>query len=93
MGDEPHFVHITNGAKVNVRSGPSTGYKSIGQVKPGDDFPFLAWEDGWFQIELDDGARGYVAEEMGQVEDLGATPWRWILCGDIRTMCLAACPG
>lgn len=71
LGDEPYFVHITNGAKVNVRSGPSTGYKSIGQVKPGEDFPFLAWEDGWFQIELDDGTRGYVAEEMGRVEDLG----------------------
>lgn len=64
-------MHITNGAKVNVRSGPSTGNKSIAQVKPGEDFPFLAWVDGWFQIELDDGTCGYVAEEMGRVEDLG----------------------
>jgi len=70
LGEFSYVVHITNGAKVNVRSGPSTSYKTIGQARPGEEYPFFCWADGWLGIVMDDGAWGYVAEEMGRAEDL-----------------------
>lgn len=69
-GDDDYVVHITHGAKVNVRSGASTGTQSIGYALPGEEYPFFGWHDGWYGIVMEDGTCGYVAEEMGRVEDL-----------------------
>lgn len=38
---------------LRVRSGPSTGNKEVGQVDPGDQFPLLDEQSGWYEISVD----------------------------------------
>ncbi len=46
---------------VNVRSGPGTGYESIGQTVLGTEVIILDREDDWYRVVLDNGKTGYMA--------------------------------
>jgi outer membrane lipoprotein SlyB len=56
----------------NVREGPGTSYKIIGQIKRGERFPIVARDaakdDGtvWYRIRLEDGREGWVASGLGE---------------------------
>ena len=54
---------------VRVRATPGNG-KVIGKVYAGDSLTLLSSEGGWFEVELEDGAVGWVSEEYAQVESL-----------------------
>ncbi len=45
----------------NVRSGPGTNYDVISRVQSGERYPILKSEGQWYQIQLADGTKGYVA--------------------------------
>lgn len=66
--DEEGYVHITNRNRVNVRSGPGTGYKVIGEAKPGDWYTYHGTTKGWHLIQFEPGVYGYVANNMSEVE-------------------------
>ncbi|GIW68077.1 MAG: hypothetical protein KatS3mg099_025 [Candidatus Parcubacteria bacterium] len=55
---------------LNVREGPSTTYRRLRQVLPGETYPFTEVRDGWYRIELGDGEYGWVSGTY--VEELGA---------------------
>lgn len=57
---EPAYVVVT-GSRVNVRSGPSQDYGIISQVIRGDKLVALAEAQDWYQVQLPDGSRGWVA--------------------------------
>lgn len=58
------FVHITHYQRVNVRSGPSTGYRVLCEVRPDEWYPYLGTAYGWHCIELNDGRIGYVSNTL-----------------------------
>jgi hypothetical protein len=46
---------------LRVREGPGTSYKEISKVKPGEKFPYLGEENGWYKIELQENKEGFVS--------------------------------
>ncbi len=46
---------------LRVRSGSGTSYSEITRVSPGDVYPFLGTQGGWYRILLDDGREGWVS--------------------------------
>jgi hypothetical protein len=48
---------------LRVRQDPSINGAEIGQVKPGETYPLLDEQDGWYQIKLQDGTKGWVSSD------------------------------
>ncbi len=71
----PRATAITNG---NVRRGDSTAYEVISSLQVNQSVPVVALSatgSGWYQIQLPNGARGWVAPSVVQVTgDLGSLP-------------------
>ena len=53
---------------LRVRENPTTAAKEIGRVNPGESFPYIDENVSWFQIELKDGARGWVSKQYARVD-------------------------
>jgi len=53
---------------LRVRDGPGTSNQEITKVNPGDEFPYLKKESGWYKIEYEDGKEGWVSASY--VEEL-----------------------
>ncbi len=45
---------------LNIRSGPGTNYSKIGRAYPGENYPLLQEQDGWYKIEVDKETQGWV---------------------------------
>ncbi len=50
--------------RLNLRAGPGTGYRVIGQVERGERFPIVERQRGWYQIKLGDGRMGWVSGSL-----------------------------
>lgn len=48
---------------LRVRQDPSVGALQIGQVNPGDKFDLLNEQNGWYQIQLPSGTKGWVSSQ------------------------------
>ncbi|MCF6092768.1 SH3 domain-containing protein [Microaerobacter geothermalis] len=59
VANEPKVKILNPGT--NIRSGPSTNNSVIIRANVGDTFPILGTEGDWFNIQLPDGKKGYVA--------------------------------
>ena len=68
------IVRITHSRTVNVRSGPSTSYKMLGEVRPGQTFPYLGSKNGWNCIQYTSTQTGYVSGKLTSVETIDAKP-------------------
>lgn len=77
-----NVVRITNSNAVNVRSGPGTGYRVLGEVQPENLYVYLGEEDGWNCI-LYQNQPGYVSANRTTIED-GLVPdeYGWGDCVD-----------
>ena len=57
---------VTPSARVSsavlVRQGPSTDTAILARLRPGDSATIVGEVSGWYQVELADGARGYVSK-------------------------------
>jgi len=51
---------------LRVRSAPATSGFEVGRVTPGQTFPLLGEQDGWFQIKLSDGVLGWVSSDYAE---------------------------
>ena len=60
--DRDFWPAWVKGSTVNVRSGPSTDSKKIGQLNRGDKVHVTAFENKWCWAKLPDGSQGWVAE-------------------------------
>ncbi len=56
-------VVTTQRLRLNVRSGPGTGYKVIGKLDKGDKVTVVSEKDGWYEIELSGGKTGWCTSE------------------------------
>ncbi|MBE3594483.1 MAG: N-acetylmuramoyl-L-alanine amidase [Candidatus Carbobacillus altaicus] len=60
-GQAEQEIAEIQGTVVNVRSGASTDYKVIAQVRQGERYPVLSRQGDWIEITYAPGARGWVA--------------------------------
>jgi len=56
-------VEIT-GDNVNVRSGPSINASVVSRVNTGNEVTFLAVEDDWVKVKLDNGTSAYISAQF-----------------------------
>jgi N-acetylmuramoyl-L-alanine amidase len=74
---------VINGNNVNIRSGPGTNYDSLTKVFKGLNLIVLNENNGWLQIEMSDGRRGWVADYLVDFPNASAgTPVELISSGD-----------
>lgn len=59
VSNQPTVIILNPGT--NLREGPSTSTNVIGIANAGDQFPIIATEGDWYQIQLPDGRKAYVA--------------------------------
>lgn len=58
------IYRVNDKGRLNLRSGPGTSYKRLGQYKPGVEIVLLTkHSDDWFEVLCPDGKRGYMASE------------------------------
>ena len=67
ISDWDLLVYVTNPNPVNIRKGPHKSYSSMGTVSPKAILGYHGTENGWHCIELGDGTRGYIANNMAVV--------------------------
>ena len=64
-----------NASAVNIRTGPSTGYGSLGKLERGAAVTIRALEDGWYRVRVDaTGQAGYIIRNYVTVTSAAATP-------------------
>lgn len=51
---------------LRVRKSASTSATEIGQVKPGQSYPFLEENDGWFKISYQEGKDGWISSKYAE---------------------------
>jgi len=60
---------------LRVRSEPSLGASESAQVVPGEEYKYYTVEQNWYQIEYEEGKRGWVSGEyIEEVEEADPTP-------------------
>ncbi|UOQ94854.1 N-acetylmuramoyl-L-alanine amidase [Halobacillus shinanisalinarum] len=58
----PHSQQVkVAGDAANIRTGPGTGYDSLGLAYRGDSFQLLEKANDWVQVRLSDGGTGWIA--------------------------------
>ena len=63
------YVKVTT--SLNLREGPSTSYKVISKLKPGDLVTVEKSDDnGWSKVKLEDGTKGYVSNDYIVIPDI-----------------------
>ena len=64
-----------NAAAVNIRTGPSTGYSSLGKLDRNTQVTINALEQGWYRVRVDaTGQTGYIIRNYVTVSTAAATP-------------------
>lgn len=62
VGRQPHL--IVKKKKINIRSGPGSKYKLLGQANYGVVFKTLAQQPGWAKIQHQNGLTGWVRRDL-----------------------------
>lgn len=62
------IVRITSKSAVNVRSGPGSDYRMIGEAMSTNTYTMLGQENGWFFIQFTSTETGYVPSKYSQME-------------------------
>ena len=58
------YTITTKSGKLNLRSGPGTSYRRLGQYAKGKEVVLIAkTNDSWYEVTAPDGKRGYMASE------------------------------
>lgn len=67
---EPRPILTVTGNGVNIRSGPGTGYESIGSVNKGDKLSSKGKSNNWYMVEYGN-STGYIIEDYVTIEHGG----------------------
>ncbi|KPK27587.1 MAG: peptide-binding protein [Desulfobacterales bacterium SG8_35_2] len=64
---KPHLIVKVNKnskARINIRSGPGTSYKIVGQAEYGVVFATLTREQGWVKVQHEKGLTGWIKRSL-----------------------------
>ena len=50
--------------KANIRNGPGESYEIITTVEPATDLTVIGTEGDWYNVELQDGRKGFIKKEL-----------------------------
>ncbi|MEN8199249.1 MAG: SH3 domain-containing protein [Thermodesulfobacteriota bacterium] len=67
VSSTPHMIVKTNKGKkkkINIRSGPGTNYKLVGQAYYGVVFQTLEQKKGWAKVKHDSGLTGWISRKL-----------------------------
>lgn len=66
---EGKFIKIkdTPTGFLRVRNGPKTTASEVGQIKPGEQFPLLDEQEGWYKINYAQGKEGWVSGRYAEI--------------------------
>ena len=69
ISEGTRYIRIRNGKNINVRRTPDTSAVRIGMAVAGKQYQLLGIADnGWYEIELEDGKTGYVSNKLASIE-------------------------
>ncbi|HVZ58216.1 MAG TPA: PEGA domain-containing protein [Patescibacteria group bacterium] len=51
---------------LRVRQSANVSSAQVGEVKPGQAFPLIDENDGWYEIQLEDGSKGWVSDQYAK---------------------------
>ncbi|MBI4129836.1 SH3 domain-containing protein [Candidatus Roizmanbacteria bacterium] len=51
---------------LRVRAEPATSGEEIGRVTPGEEYPYLEEQEGWFKIEYEKGKEGWISGQYAE---------------------------
>jgi len=55
------IINETETGWLNVRSAPGTNHEIMTRINPGETYPFLEKEEGWYKIEFQENSFGWIA--------------------------------
>lgn len=61
-GSTPH--HVVKVPQANLRSGPGTGYRKVGEAAYGEVFRTVEKQPKWVKLADDDGRKGWMARSL-----------------------------
>lgn len=63
---EPITMLVNTNQQVNLRAGSNTSAEVIGTISPNTTVTIITYDEGsgWYQIELDDGVRGWIRADL-----------------------------
>jgi SH3-like domain-containing protein len=67
VSKKPHLivkVHKDSKARINIRSGPGTGYHIVGKAEYGVVFETLARQRGWVKVRHETGLTGWIKRSL-----------------------------
>lgn len=54
---------------LRVRSEPSTAGEEVGRIDDGEEVPYFTDEDGWYEVEFEEGERGWISGDYAEKVD------------------------
>lgn len=54
---------------LRVRSAPNINSSEVGRVNPGEELTLLSEQNGWYEVELSSGDKGWVSSDYAQAQD------------------------
>ncbi|GAW91270.1 SH3 domain-containing protein [Calderihabitans maritimus] len=67
-GEKETKVALVTGKVVNVRQGPGLNFARIDKVTEGERLPVVGEDNGWYQVVLDGGRKGWIAGWLAKVD-------------------------
>ena len=67
-------------SRANVRQGPGLTYRVLTTLPSGATFPVLSTQNGWHQIQLDDGREAWIVDSIVRLE-ASDRPTEWLVSG------------
>ncbi|HEX6291667.1 MAG TPA: SH3 domain-containing protein [Herpetosiphonaceae bacterium] len=67
-------VGTTTDSNVNLRSGPSTGYKVVTQLPAGIKLEVLGQQDGWYRVATPKGTVGWITDDFFKLGQASVAP-------------------
>ncbi len=67
--DQTQFVVAKGNGSINIRKAPNTKAQKVGSISSDETLPVLAEKDGWYQVLLTDGQKGWVSQTVCRISD------------------------
>lgn len=67
--DQTQFVMTKGNGSVNIRKAPNTKAAKVGSLGMDETLPVLAEQNGWYQVCLTDGKKGWVSQTVCRISD------------------------